>query len=50
MAAEVLRLYRAGRLEGSILAMGGHEDGIIAWGKSAMEAGLSLVAHLTRAL
>ncbi len=51
MAAEVRRLFvdpavRSGRL----LAMGGHEDGLVAFGATAEEAGLPLVAALARAL
>ena len=51
MALEVQRLYRASTLSGTgILAMGGHEDGVIAIGRSASEAGEVLVRHLARAL
>jgi len=51
MAAEVRRLYavpavRAGRL----FAMGGHEDGLVAFGESAPVAGTALVQALARAL
>jgi L-ribulose-5-phosphate 4-epimerase len=51
MAREVLRLYRASALpERQILAMTGHEDGIIAFGRSIDEAGCTLVKYLARAL
>lgn len=51
MALEVQRLYREGTLASTgIAAMGGHEDGVIALGASAEEAGEVLVRHLARAL
>ena len=51
MAVEVQRLYRESTLAGGgILAMGGHEDGVISLGRSAAEAGERLVHHLARAL
>jgi class II aldolase/adducin N-terminal domain-containing protein len=51
MALEVQRLYRESTLSGTgILAMGGHEDGVIAFGATAAEAGETLVHHLARAL
>ena len=51
MALEVQRLYRESTLSGTgILAMGGHEDGVIAFGATAAEAGETLVRHLARAL
>ncbi len=51
MALEVQRLYRESSLSGTgILAMGGHEDGVIAFGRTASEAGEILVRHLARAL
>lgn len=50
MAAEVQRLYRSTALpETRILAMGGHEDGIIVFGHTADEAGQVLVTYLARA-
>lgn len=50
MAAEVERLYRQTALaETRVLAMGGHEDGIIAFGRSAADAGTALVILLARA-
>lgn len=50
MAAEVARLYRETALpESKVLAMGGHEDGIIAFGRTAEETGTALVALLARA-
>ena len=51
MAVEVQRLFRESTLSGTgILAMGGHEDGVLAFGGSAGEAGETLVRHLARAL
>jgi ribulose-5-phosphate 4-epimerase/fuculose-1-phosphate aldolase len=51
MAEEVHRLYRAGTLASTRIAvMGGHEDGVIAFGASASEAGEVLVSTLARAL
>jgi L-ribulose-5-phosphate 4-epimerase len=51
MAREVQRLYRESALPGlGILVMGGHEDGVIAFGASAAEAGAILTRHLARAL
>ena len=51
MALEVQRLYRESSLSATgILAMGGHPDGVIAFGRTAGEAGEILVRHLARAL
>lgn len=51
MAAEVHRLYRETAAASlGIVAMGGHEDGVIAFGASAAEAGAVLVRFLARAL
>ncbi len=50
MAAEVGRLYREGIFaERRILAMGGHEDGIVVFGRSPEEAGSVLMRWLARA-
>ena len=50
MALEVRRLYRETVLsERGILAMGGHEDGILVLGRSAEEAGSVLLRWLARA-
>ena len=50
MAAEIRRLYQSSVLpERQILAMGGHEDGIIAFGRSPEEAGQTLLTWLARA-
>ena len=50
MAAEVARLYRGGVFaERGVLAMGGHEDGILVFGRSPEEAGQTLVTWLARA-
>jgi hypothetical protein len=51
MALEVQRLFREGTFASTRLAvMGGHEDGVLAFGSSAGEAGESLVRHFARAL
>ena len=51
MARAVARLYREGTFASTRLAaMGGHEDGVIAFGVSAEEAGGALVRHLARAM
>lgn len=50
MALEVQRLYREGTFASTrVAAMGGHEDGVLAFGGSAEEAGTALVAQLARA-
>jgi L-ribulose-5-phosphate 4-epimerase len=50
MAREAQRLYSGGALAASpVLAMGGHEDGIIVFGGSAEEAGQTMVTSLARA-
>jgi hypothetical protein len=50
MAREVQRLYFGSALPAlRILAMGGHEDGIIVFGESAEAAGQTLVTQLARA-
>lgn len=50
MAREIARLNRTSSLsERRILAMGGHEDGIIAFGKTAEAAGDVLLRTLARA-
>jgi ribulose-5-phosphate 4-epimerase/fuculose-1-phosphate aldolase len=50
MAAEVQRLFREGLFaERRILAMGGHEDGILVVGRTAEEAGQTLITWLARA-
>jgi hypothetical protein len=51
MAHEVQRLYREGTFASTrIAAMGGHEDGVLAFGATATEAGETLVRQLARAL
>jgi ribulose-5-phosphate 4-epimerase/fuculose-1-phosphate aldolase len=51
MALEVQRLYRETQLAATgILVMGGHEDGVIAFGASPEEVGGRLVRELARAL
>lgn len=50
MAREVQRLYRQGVFaERRVLAMGGHEDGIIAFGRTPEDAGQALMTWLARA-
>ncbi len=50
MATAVARLYRETALsESRLLAMGGHEDGVIAFGRTAEEAGTALIETLARA-
>ncbi len=50
MAREVGRLYHATALaETQILAMGGHEDGILAFGRTAEEVGEVMLRYLARA-
>jgi hypothetical protein len=50
MAQEVRRLYREGLFaERRILAMGGHEDGILVIGRTPEEAGQLLLTWLARA-
>ncbi len=50
MAREVQRLYREGVFaERRVLAMGGHEDGVIAFGPSPEAAGHALLTWLGRA-
>ncbi len=51
MAAEMRRLLRSGQLRRNpILVMGGHEDGVIGFGRSADEAGAALLGALATAL
>ena len=51
MALEMSRLSRESALaERQILSMAGHEDGIIAFGRSLDEAGRVLMSHLARSL
>ena len=51
MAQSVSRLWRSTRLEQlGVLVMGGHEDGVMGFGRSVAEAGHRLVDALVRAL
>lgn len=51
MAAEMRRLKRRGALmRRRIVVMAGHEDGVIAFGRSADQAGLVLLRTLARAM
>lgn len=50
MAREVERLaQRTALLERRLLVMGGHEDGVIAFGRTAADAGTALVASIAAA-
>lgn len=50
MAAEVRRLAReTSLLERRVLAMGGHEDGVVVFGRTAEEAGTTLLTVVARA-
>lgn len=50
LAAEVQRLWRQTDVSArGIFAMGGHEDGVVAFGPDAQSAGTALVHHLARA-
>ncbi len=50
MAHEVQRAYRqTGASETSVIVMGGHEDGVIAFGDDADQAGSALVRYFARA-
>ena len=50
MASEVERLWRSSSLPDlGMLAMGGHEDGVIAFGRTAEEAGEVMLRTLARA-
>lgn len=51
MAAEILRLKQAGAFTRQrVLAMAGHEDGVIAFGRTAEQTGVALVRTLARAM
>lgn len=50
MAEEVKRLFRTSLVPDiRIFAMGGHEDGVVVFGNTALEAGTVLIDYLTRA-
>ncbi len=49
MAAEIAALQRAGRLADGIFAMGGHQDGIVAFGATAQSAACTLMIYLAKA-
>lgn len=50
MAEEIKRLFRETNVRFKrILAMGGHEDGIIVFGKTSEETGSTLIKYLTQA-
>jgi ribulose-5-phosphate 4-epimerase/fuculose-1-phosphate aldolase len=50
MAEEVRRLFRDTPVrEKLIFAMGGHEDGVITFGRTGAEAGAAMLDHLARA-
>jgi L-ribulose-5-phosphate 4-epimerase len=49
MVEEIRRLFRESDARfRHILAMGGHEDGIIAFGRTAEEAGITILRYLTQ--
>ena len=51
MAAEVKRLFVESDLpEKRIFGMTGHEDGIVSYGRTAEEAGFTMLAYLVRAM
>jgi hypothetical protein len=50
MAAEVTRLLADDEGQVGLFAMAGHEDGVIAFGRSHEKAGTVLLRHLARAL
>lgn len=51
MAIEMDRLYRERSFHGhGVLAMGGHQDGVVSFGRDADEAGWEMVRLLRRAL
>ena len=50
MAEEVRRLFRETHVRDHLIfAMGGHEDGVVSFGRSVKEAGSVLINHLARA-
>jgi ribulose-5-phosphate 4-epimerase/fuculose-1-phosphate aldolase len=50
MAEEVRRLFRETHVRDHLVfAMGGHEDGVVSFGRSVKEAGSVLINHLARA-
>lgn len=51
MAEEIRRLFREtdARFK-HIIVMGGHEDGVLAYGRTAEEAGSTILSYLTKAL
>lgn len=51
MAEEVRRLYRGTNARNlRIFSMGGHKDGVITFGKSPEEAGLTMIKYLAKAM
>lgn len=51
MASEVERLFRESDVKArGIFSMGGHEDGIVTFGRTAEAAGTTLLTYLARAL
>jgi hypothetical protein len=50
MALEVQRVVREGAVVPGLIVMGGHEDGVLALGPTAADAGAALVRALARAL
>jgi len=51
MADEIRDLYRSGRLSKTrLFVMGGHKDGVIAYGETVEQAGAALIAQLSLAI
>jgi ribulose-5-phosphate 4-epimerase/fuculose-1-phosphate aldolase len=50
IAGDVRRLFKTGPLKSvGIFAMGGHEDGIVSFGRTADEAGMRMISFLAKA-
>ena len=51
MAEEIAGLYRSGKLsKARLFIMGGHQDGVIAYGETIEQAGAALIAQLSLAI
>jgi hypothetical protein len=50
IAGDVKRLFKSGRLKTvGMFAMGGHEDGIVSFGRTADETGMRMISFLAKA-
>lgn len=50
MASEVARLYRSSNASDlGVMVMGGHEDGVLSFGRTPDEAGMAMMRALARA-